>query len=107
MLLIWNITLGRHPLYELSGWIKDIDPKCHGLDEESVQSLNDDRFGRALDKFYLADRATLMTEIVVKMIRSISLDMSRVHNDSTTVKAYGKIPGKTKNGLKMANGKSK
>ena len=107
LLLIWNITLGRQPLYELSGWIKDIDPKCHGLDEESVQSLNDDRFGRALDKLYLADRATLMTEIVVKMIRSISLDMSRVHNDSTTVKAYGKIPGKTKNGLKMANGKSK
>ncbi|GAJ24189.1 unnamed protein product, partial [marine sediment metagenome] len=27
--------------------------------------------------------------------------------DSTTVKAYGRIPGTTKTGLKMANGKSK
>ena len=107
LLLIWNITLGRQPLYELSGWIKDIDLKCHGLDEESVDALNDDRFGRALDKLYLADRATLMTEIVVKMIRTVNLDMSRVHNDSTTVKAYGKIPGITKNGLKIANGNSK
>ena len=61
MLLIWNITLGRHPLYELSEWVNTIDPKCHGLDEQSVNSFNDDRFGRALDKLYLCDRATLMT----------------------------------------------
>lgn len=107
MFLIWNITLGRQPLYELSGWVRDIDPKCHGLDEESVKSFNDDRFGRALDKLYFSYRATLMTEIVVKMIRTVNLDISQVHNDSTTVKAYGKIPGVTKNGLKMANGNSK
>ncbi len=37
----------------------------------------------------------------------IDLDMSRLHNDSTTVKAYGKIAGTTRDGLKMANGKSK
>ena len=48
-----------------------------------------------------------MTEIVVKMIRSVNLGISRVHNDSTTIKAYGKIPGTTKNGLKLANDKSK
>ena len=107
MLLIWNITLGRQPLYELSEWIKGIDPKCHGLDEQSVNSLNDDRFGRALDKLYLCDRATLMTDVVLKMIKCINLDMSRIHNDSTTVKAYGKIGGVTKNGLKMAHGISK
>ena len=107
ILLIWNITLGRQPLYELSQWIDDIDPKCHGLDRQAVDALNDDRFGRALDKLYMADRATIMTEIVVKMIKSINLDMSRIHNDSTTVKAYGKIPGTTRDGLKMVNGKSK
>jgi len=66
MLLIWNITLGRQPLYELQAWVKDIDPKCHGLDAESVRSFNDDRFGRALDKLYFSDRATLMTEIGLK-----------------------------------------
>ena len=107
LLLIWNITLGRQPLYELSGWIDDIDPKCHGLQKREVDALNDDRFARALDKLYVADRATIMTEIVVKMIKKVDLDMSRIHNDSTTVKAYGKIGGMTKDGLKMANGKSK
>ena len=107
LLLIWNITLGRQPLYELSQWIDDIDPKCHGLDRQAADALNDDRFGRALDKLYMADRATIMTEIVVKMIKKIDLDMSRIHNDSTTVKAYGKIGGTTRDGLRMANGKSK
>ena len=99
MLLIWNITLGRQPLYELSEWVNTIDPKCHGLNEQSVKSLNDDRFGRALDKLYICDRATLMTEIVLKMIKCINLDMSRIHNDSTIVKAYGKIPVATKNAM--------
>ena len=107
LLLIWNITLGRQPLYELSGWIDDIDPKCHGLQKQEVDALNDDRFARALDKLYMADRATIMTEIVVKMINKVDLDMDRIHNDSTTVKAYGKIGGTTKDGLRMANGKSK
>jgi len=107
MFLIWNITLGRQPLYELSKWMEEIDPKCHGLDKKEVASFNDDRFARALDKLYAADRATLMTEVVVKMIKKINLDMSRLHNDSTTVKAYGKIAGVTKNGLKMAKGNNK
>jgi transposase len=107
LFLVWNITLGRQPLYELSGWIKDIDPKCHGLNRAQLSSFNDDRFGRALDKLYLADRATLMTDIVVTMIKKINLDMKRVHNDSTTVKAYGKIAGVTKDGLRMAKGANK
>ena len=44
MFLIWNITLGRQPLYELYEWIRDIDPKCHGLDSQQLSSFNDDRF---------------------------------------------------------------
>ena len=44
MFLIWNITLGRQPLYELYEWIRDIDPKCHGLDRQQLSSFNDDRF---------------------------------------------------------------
>lgn len=107
LLLIWNITLGRQPLYELEQWIKGIDSRCHGLSNKSIGSLNDDRFGRALDKLYFADRASLMTEIVIKMIHAVDLDISRIHNDSTTVKAYGKIPGTTRTGLRLARGNSK
>jgi len=107
MLLVWNLTLGRQPLYELGQWVEGIDPSCHGMDRDTVRSFNDDRFARALDKLYSADRATLMTEIVVGMIRKVGLYTERVHNDSTTVKTYGKIPGTTRTGLKMARGVSK
>jgi len=107
LFLIWNITLGRQPLYELSGWMSDIEPGCHGLNRRQVASFNDDRFGRALDKLYEADRATLMTDIVVTMIKKVNLEMARLHNDSTTVKAYGKIAGVTKDGLRMAKGNNK
>jgi len=41
------------------------------------------------------------------MIKKVGLDTERVHNDSTTVKTYGKIPGTTRTGLKMARGVSK
>jgi len=104
ILLMCNITLGRQPLYELGQWARSIDPNCFGL---PVENLNDDRFARALDKLYLADRASLMTEIVVKMIEEVGLELPRIHNDSTTVKAYGKIPGKTMTGLELARGHSK
>ncbi|MBW8036518.1 MAG: DUF4277 domain-containing protein [Planctomycetes bacterium] len=107
LLLLCNITLGRQPLYELGEWVCSIDPNCFGLHAGNLGALNDDRFARALDKLYFADRASLMTEIVVNMIQEVGLSLSRVHNDSTTVKAYGKIPGKTRTGLELARGNSK
>lgn len=107
LILLLNMTLGRRPLYELESWVQSIGPKCLGLDIEAIKSLNDDRFARAADKLYLADRASLMTAIVINMVDAIKLTLNRVHNDSTTVKAYGKIPGKTRTGLKLAQGKSK
>jgi len=107
IIMLCNLTLGRQPLYELQRWVRNTDPGCFGLTGEIAEAFNDDRFARALDKLYLTDRASLMTEIVVHMIRVVDLSLARVHNDSTTVKAYGKIAGKTQTGLALARGKSK
>ncbi|MCK5198108.1 MAG: DUF4277 domain-containing protein, partial [Spirochaetales bacterium] len=107
MLMIYNITLGRQPLYELSAWVNNLDVSIHGLHDYELLSLNDDRFARALDSLYKADRASLLTSIVVDMIKNFSIDLSRIHNDSTTVKACGKINGVTSTGFHLANGKSK
>jgi transposase len=41
------------------------------------------------------------------MAKAIRLDLSRCHNDSTSVKAYGKIAGTTYTGLTLARGHSK
>jgi transposase len=107
MLLLFNITSGRQPLYEMEEWVLKMDSRMFGYDTFKEGSFNDDRFGRALDKLYLADRATLMTEIVTNMIKAVHLDLSRIHNDSTSVKAYGKISGKTRTGLSLEHGVSK
>jgi transposase len=107
MILLYNPTLGRQPLYELQRWVGNTDPSCFALKGEIAAAFNDDRFARALDRLYLTDRASLMTEIVVHMIGAVDLSLARVHNDSTTVKAYGKIHGKTRTGLELARGKSK
>ena len=107
LLMVCNITTGRIPLYGLPQWARSVNPHCLGFSAEQMQAVNDDRLARALDKLYYSDRASLMTKIVVRMARRVQLDMARVHNDSTTVKAYGNIPGKTRSGLELKRGHSK
>ena len=107
LILLFNITISRQPLYEIEQWVERIDPKVFGYKFFKKGVINDDRFGRALYKLYLSDRASMMTDIVLSMIKFTGIDLSRVHNDSTTVKAYGEIPGRTRTGLKLAQGHSK
>ncbi len=107
MLLVYNIACGRQPLYELEEWGTKMHPGMFGFTSFEKGMFNDDRFARALDKLYYADRASLMTEIVVNTIKTIKLNLDQLHNDSTTVKAYGKIPGKTYTGLQLKKGNSK
>lgn len=107
MLLVYNITCGRQPLYELEEWVSKMHPDMFGYTSFEKGIFNDDRFGRVLDKLYHADRASLMTEIVMNTVKTINLKSDQLHNDSTTVKAFGKIPGKTTNNLELKKGNSK
>ncbi len=58
-----------------------------------AERFNDDRVGRALDRLFKADRAALLTDIVLTAIKEFELDTSRVHNDSTTVTLTGQYDG--------------
>ena len=107
MLMVFNIACGRQPMYELEHWATKLGPRVvpgngagHGL-------FNDDRFGRALDKLYLSDMASLTTETGVQTVRVEGIGLDRMHNDSTSVKAYGRIPGTTRNGFFLSQGHSK
>jgi len=107
MMILFNIVTGRQPLYELSEWVGKIHPRCFGLEKIDENILNDDRFGRATDCIYNADRATIMTEVVLNAIDKFNINLDQLNNDSTSVKAYGKIRGKTKTGLELKRGVSK
>jgi transposase len=105
LLLIYNLAIGKAPLYELEHWCGSLD--LQRLDVEPLNVWNDDRFGSVLDKLYDVDRASLMTELVESYVETFSLELIQLHNDSTTVKAFGRIPGKTASGLELKYGMSK
>jgi transposase len=80
---------------------------------EEVAVLNDDRVGRGLDALFLADRATLLTQVVVTAVREFEVDLAQLHNDSTTVTFSGNYslasgrPLKGKQALNICHGHNK
>ena len=106
-LLVVNLTLAKDPLYELGQWVGTLDLRALGFRQRPAGQFSDDRFARALDKLYWADRATLMTRLVVATVDAFAVELSQIHNDSTSVKAFGRIPGKTRTGFELHNGYSK
>jgi transposase len=107
MLLVFNLIVGKYPLYRLQEWVESIDLRCINNEAYENVEFNDDRFGRMLNKLYLVDRASLMTELVVFFVNEFSIGLERISNDSTTIKAFGRYPGRTQTGLELKNGNSK
>jgi transposase len=87
--LLRNILVGRAPVYALEQWAAPFDPAVLGLTADQMTQLNDDRVGRALDRLFDADRASLFTEIVVRAVRTFAIDLAQIHNDSTSVTFSG------------------
>jgi len=107
MLLVYNLILGKDPLYELQEWVESLDFRCINNEDYENVKFNDDRFGRVLNKLYLVDRASLMTELVVFFVKEFDIAVERLSNDSTSIKAFGRYPGRTRTGLELKKGKSK
>ena len=89
LLLVRNFALSRHPLYGVPEWVRSFDPTRLELAPELVHLVNDDRLGRALDRLFAADPRTLTTRVVVHMVEEFGLDLSRCHQDSTSVTFSG------------------
>ena len=87
--LLRNILLAREPLYGLTDWTQRFDEALLGLPTDATSLFNDDRVGRCLDALFLADRAALMTAIVVGAVRTFKLDLNEMHNDSTSISFSG------------------
>ncbi len=89
LVLVRNFTLCRHPLYEVSEWVRAMVPEQLGLEPEQLQLINDDRLGRTLDKLFQADRRSVVTGLIVHMAQAFQLDLQRLHNDSTSITFSG------------------
>src|SRR5215471_13175682 len=87
--LVTNLLLARRPLYGLAEWAARRVPEHLGLPPGQAGLLGDDRFGRALDRLYRADRASLLTTLVVRAVREFQVELRQTHNDTTTVTFAG------------------
>jgi transposase len=88
-LVVVNLLVGRTPLYGLGEWAAPYAPHLLGLSGGDTAWLNDDRVGRALVRLFDADRASLLTELIVGVVAEFAVDTSEMHNDSTSVSVHG------------------
>src|ERR1700677_4848469 len=87
--LLQNMPIERQPLYAIPAWVTRRVPEHLNLLPEQVAFFNDDRIGRALDHFYHADRASLLTALVVRVVREFGIDTTEFHQDTTTITFSG------------------
>jgi transposase len=92
-LLVTNLLLARQPLYALADWSVRRVPQHLGLQPGQATFLNDDRCGRALDHLQRADRASLLTALVLRAVQAFNIDLSELHQDTTTVTFSGEYAG--------------
>lgn len=87
--LVRSLLHQREPMYRQHETVAAFAPTAFGLDATLAERVSDDAVGRALDRLFDADRAALMTAVVVGAVEAFGVELSQLHNDSTTVKFTG------------------
>ena len=89
LVLVRNILIAREPIYGVGQWASSYAPDLLDLWHHEVESLNDDRIGRCLDRLFEALDADLIMTVVRRVIEEFQINLDELHNDSTTVSFYG------------------
>lgn len=111
--VVRNLVLHHQPVYALGEWAAPFDPALLGLGPGEAGLLNDDRVGRMLARLFDADRASLLTRLVLGAVERFDIEVDQLHNDSTSIKLSGAYPdgdGRTRGSTptaKIARGHSK
>ena len=87
--LLRSIIVEREPIYRQQETVHGFAQGLFGLSAEQMDHLSDDRIGRALDHLFDADRAVLLTEVVLAVGQRFGVKFDRLHNDSTTIAFCG------------------
>lgn len=100
--MIKNVLTERGALYRVGEWANEFDPSlvCGGR-------LNDDLIGRALERLFTIDRASLQTKLILAAIKNFNVTCDRIHNDSTSVKVCGAYSAQDSKALQLKRGHSK
>jgi len=98
LVLLKNYLVSREPIYGVAHWARQHYPPLLGVNRAQVGSLNDDRVGRCLDRLFDADCPALVLAITKHVVDEFDLDLSEIHNDSTTITFYGDYQGAEQGG---------
>lgn len=88
--LMRSIIVEREPIYRQQETVAAFAPGLFGVEAREFEALSDDRIGRALDQLFDADRAALLTDVVVAVSRRFGVRFDELHNDSTTIRFAGR-----------------
>ncbi|MEE9132314.1 MAG: IS1634 family transposase [Gemmatimonadota bacterium] len=91
--LLRSILVEREPIYRQQETVRTFAPPMYGLEPQAVDQVGDDRIGRALDQLFDADRAALLTEVVIAVGKRFDVTFEQLHNDSTTIRFTGQYRG--------------
>src|ERR1700758_841917 len=97
--LIKNILVERNALYAVGEWVALYDV---GLVAQG--KIGDDKLGRALDRLFVAARASLQTRIVLAVMTGFDLKMEQIHNDTTSVMVRGAYDGQNAKAVQLKRG---
>jgi transposase len=89
LVLLRSILIEREPIYRQQETVHGFAASLFGLDSDQAVQIGDDRLGRALDALFFADRAALLTELVVTVGKMFAVDFAELHNDSTSIRFCG------------------
>jgi len=91
--MVANVLTSRGPLYAVPAWVQRHVAEHFGLGERQAKAMNDDRIGRALDRLYELEPASLLTSVVTRAVKKFDIDLAQIHSDTTTVTFSGNYEG--------------
>jgi len=100
--LLKNILIERNALYAIQEWAAQYDPALvYG------GRYSDDVLARALDRLFDTDRASLLTRVVLHSVKAYAVDLSQIHQDTTSVKLTGVYEKQKRRAVQLVRGFSK
>lgn len=88
-ILLRSIIVEREPIYQQGETLRTFAAGLYGLAADVAVRVGDDQLGRALDRLFDADRAALLTAVVVAVGQRFGVRFAQLHNDSTTIRFCG------------------
>jgi transposase len=92
LLVLRNLLVSREPMYGVAEWARNFGPELFDLWSQDIDSLNDDRVGRSLDRVFQALQTNFILDVVAHVVQEFEVSLDELHNDSTTVTFCGDYP---------------